>query len=78
VFAFAFHNLKGETGQTGATGNGIQSIAKTSTVGKVDTYTITMTNGTTTTFTVTNGSDAIYDSLGLSVVDGKLCLTYEV
>ena len=41
----------------GDTGNGISSIAKTSTVGLVDTYTITMTNGTTTTFTVTNGRD---------------------
>ena len=43
-------------GQTGATGNGIQSIAKTGTSGAVDTYTITMTNGSTTTFTVTNGT----------------------
>lgn len=79
--AFAFTNLKGakgDTGATGPTGNGIASIAKTSTVGKVDTYTITMTDGTTYTFTVTNGSDAIYDALGLSVVDGKLCMTYEI
>ncbi|MBO7732738.1 MAG: metallophosphoesterase [Methanobrevibacter sp.] len=42
-------------GDTGATGNGIQSIAKTSTSGSVDTYTITFTNGNTTTFDVTNG-----------------------
>lgn len=41
----------------GDTGNGISSIVKTSTVGLVDTYTITMTDGTTTTFTVTNGRD---------------------
>lgn len=55
----------------GATGNGIASIAKTSTVGLVDTYTITYTNGDTDTFTVTNGRDgsgsgdmtkAVYDS----------------
>lgn len=46
---------KGDTGATGATGNGIASIEKTSTVGNVDTYTITMTDGTTATFTVTNG-----------------------
>lgn len=39
----------------GTDGNGIQSIAKTSTVGNVDTYTITYTNGQTTTFTVRNG-----------------------
>ena len=37
--------------------NGIKSIAKTSTSGLVDTYTITFTNNTTTTFTVTNGDD---------------------
>ena len=34
---------------------GIASIAKTSTSGLVDTYTITMSDETTTTFTVTNG-----------------------
>ena len=52
----------GATGATGAqgpqgeTGNGIASIEKTGTSGLVDTYTITMTDGTTSTFTVTNGS----------------------
>ena len=40
----------------GATGNGIASVAKTATVGNVDTYTITFTDGNTTTFDVTNGS----------------------
>ena len=35
----------------------ISSIAKTSTVGLVDTYTITYSNGTTSTFTVKNGQD---------------------
>jgi len=45
----------GQTGNTGATGNGIVSIAMTSTSGLVDTYTVTMTNGSTSTFTVTNG-----------------------
>ena len=56
-FAFAFSNIKGNQGDTGATGNGIASIAKTSTSGLVDTYTITYTNGTTSTFNVTNGQD---------------------
>lgn len=55
----------------GDTGNGIANIAKTSTQGLVDTYTITMTDGTTYTFTVTNGQNgsgsgdmtkAVYDS----------------
>lgn len=42
--------LKGEAG------NNIVSIEKTSSQGLVDTYTITLTDGTTTTFQVTNGS----------------------
>jgi hypothetical protein len=42
--------LKGETG------NNIASIEKTATSGIVDTYTITLTDGSTTTFEVTNGS----------------------
>lgn len=45
----------GAKGDTGATGNGISSIEKTSTSGLVDTYTITFTNGTSTTIKVTNG-----------------------
>ena len=44
-------------GDTGATGNGILKIEKTSTSGLVDTYTITYTNGNTFNFTVTNGED---------------------
>ena len=39
-------------------GVGIRSIVKTGTVGLVDTYTITMTDGTTNTFTVTNGDSS--------------------
>ena len=46
-------------GATGATGRGIASIAKTSTSGAVDTYTITYTDGTTSTFDVTNGGGSI-------------------
>ena len=57
----------------GDTGNGISNIAKTDTQGLVDTYTITMTDGTTYTFTVTNGQNGsgsgdmtktVYDSDG--------------
>lgn len=40
----------------GADGNSIGTIEKTSTSGLVDTYTITLTDGSQTTFTVTNGS----------------------
>lgn len=49
-------------GAKGDTGNGIQSIAKTSTSGLVDTYTITYTNGQTTTFDVTNGETPTVDA----------------
>lgn len=48
----------GKDGSTGATGDGISKIEKTSTLGLIDTYTITFTSGKTTTFTITNGSDA--------------------
>ena len=41
--------LKGQEGQS------IKSIKKTSTNGLVDTYTVTLTDGTTSTFTVENG-----------------------
>lgn len=43
----------------GPEGVGIASIEKTSTVGLVDTYTVTYTNGDTDTFTVTNGTDGV-------------------
>lgn len=52
-----YANLKGVTGATGATGNGIASITLDSTSGNVDTYRITYTDGTSTTFNVTNGID---------------------
>lgn len=61
---------KGDKGDTGETGVSVSNIAKTSTSGNVDTYTITMTDGTTYTFTVRNGehkqayiSQAAYDAL---------------
>lgn len=41
----------------GAAGVGISNIQKTSTSGLVDTYTITLTDGSTYTFTVTNGQN---------------------
>ena len=47
----------GGGGGTGKDGVGIKKIEKTSTVGNVDTYTITLTDGTKYTFTVTNGVD---------------------
>lgn len=44
-------------GETGSDGRGIVSVVKTGTSGKVDTYTVTYTDETTSTFTVTNGTD---------------------
>ncbi len=46
-------------GETGADGRGIVSVEKNGTSGKVDTYTITYTDETTSTFTVTNGEDGL-------------------
>ena len=59
---------KGDTGDTGATGVGISSVAKTGTAGKVDTYTITYSDGNSTTFTVTNGNDGTNGQDGHSPV----------
>ena len=56
VFDFSFTLPKGDTG---ATGNGIQSVSKTGTSGLVDTYTVLFTDGNSTTFTVTNGEDGV-------------------
>lgn len=44
-------------GADGADGSGIASIVKTSTVGLVDTYTITFDDGSTETYQVTNGQN---------------------
>lgn len=49
--------LKGDKGDAGADGVGIVDIAKTNTSGLIDTYTITLTDGTTKTFVVKNGAD---------------------
>ena len=55
--------LKGETGSN------IKSIDKTATSGLVDTYTVTLTDGTKSNFTVTNGKDG---------ADGKDFDTFEI
>ena len=53
-------------GETGSDGRGIVSVVKTGTSGKVDTYTVTYTDETTSTFTVTNGTDGQDGSDGLT------------
>ena len=67
----AIIGVKGDKGDTGDTGNGIQSVTKTSTSGRVDTYTILYTNGTTSTFAVTNGKDGTDGIAGRDGVDGR-------
>lgn len=57
---YVYVDIKGATGDTGATGNGIASVALTSgthAAGTTDTYTITFTDNTKTTFTVYNGAN---------------------
>lgn len=58
----------GIDGEDGADGVGISKIEKTDTNGKIDTYTITLTNGNKFTFTVTNGNDG---TNGKDGADGK-------
>ena len=49
--------VQGIQGVQGTQGNGIASVVKTDTTGLVDTYTVTMTDTSTSTFVVTNGLD---------------------
>ncbi len=64
---FAMRGPKGDKGDKGDDGNGIADIAKTSTSGLVDTYTITYTDGATSTFEVTNGRDGAQGVQGVGV-----------
>ena len=54
---------KGDTGSQGTQGVGIVSIEKTATQGMVDTYTITLSDGSTYDFTVTNAISGNYNDL---------------
>ena len=58
-------------GASGSDGVGITNIAKTGTSGLVDTYTITLSNGTTKTFTVTNGAKGDTGATGQTGATGK-------
>lgn len=68
--------IKGEDGKDGADGKngdqgvGVANIAKTSTNGLVDTYTVTLTDGKTNTFTVTNGMNGTNGTNGTDGTDG--------
>ena len=62
---------KSAEGIKGDIGNGISSITKTNTVGLIDIYTITFTNGDTSTFTVTNGADGEQGVQGIQGEKGE-------
>jgi len=53
---YVWYQYKGSKGDTGSN---IQSIILTSTIGLVDTYTVTLTDGNTTTFNVTNAKSIV-------------------
>jgi len=71
----------------GAAGNDITGIEKTSSSGNVDTYTITLSDGSTETFTVTNGTSiesiektstsGLIDTYTITLTDGSTT-TFEV
>lgn len=63
-------------GLTGENGRGIVSITKTSTLGRVDTYTILYTDGTTSTFDVTNGGGSGSQVDTVNGMTGNVVLTY--
>ena len=62
----------------GDPGNGIVSITKTSTVGLVDTYTITYTDSDPTTFTVTNGQDATLDPAQIQEIIAEVIAAIDI
>lgn len=61
----------------GETGNGIDRIEKTSSVGLIDTYTIYFTNGTTSNFTIKNGEQGIQGEQGYTPIKGTDYFTEE-
>lgn len=67
--------IRGETGDPGSSIRKIERTAGTGAAGTVDTYTVTLTDGTTTTFQVRNGADGqgagdmtaeVYDPQGMA------------
>lgn len=59
-----------KNGVNGEDGVSVESIAKTSTSGLTDIYTITLSNGKTTEFSVTNGANGVDGKDGVSGKDG--------
>ena len=79
VFDFAFRNMKGEKGDTGPTKtvNGQQPDANGNVTITDQHVTSTAISGQATVYAALGYLDDWLTSLGLSVVDGKLCQTYE-
>ena len=69
--AQGIQGVTGTTGATGLTGNGIATVVYTSTLGLVDTYTITYTDATTDTIEVTNGDQGIQGIQGVTGATGN-------
>ncbi len=67
----ACSGAQGEQGPAGRNGVSIVSIAKTSSDGLVDTYTIIYSDGTTSTFTVINGADGLQGEQGIQGNPGE-------
>lgn len=68
---------RGEKGEGGEQGRGIKSVIKTSgdgSSGTIDTYTITLTDDTTTEFKIYNGKDSDISSLDLNALKEELTL----
>ncbi|WP_418179776.1 hypothetical protein ACNSOO_04740 [Aliarcobacter lanthieri] len=68
---------RGEKGDVGREGRGIKSVIKTSgdgSSGTIDTYTITLTDDTTTEFKIYNGKDSDISSLDLNALKEELAL----
>lgn len=76
----AFIDMRGLRGVKGDTGVSITRIVKTSTSGLVDTYTIYLSDGSTSTFTVTNGERGEGSSKAITSIDtsvGVANVTYD-
>jgi len=69
-----FPTSVGPAGATGATGNGIASIALLSTVGLVKTYRITYTNASFFDFAVTDGTDSTSNNLQRTITGSATIL----
>lgn len=69
--SYTWYQYKGDKGDAGSS---IQSIARASTTGLVDTYTITLTDGNTSNFTVTNAKSiaSITSSQGTNPIPGTI------